>query len=125
MNRLSRACALLACAAVLAGARAEPRLRATTTRAPGGTVVHLLLKPAQKDGIYNQALSRGVLTLRQGCIEIEGRPGPLIWPDDTRLDLSKRGVVRLVSRRTGKAVQVGQGVALGGGSGEGMRAPPA
>ncbi len=66
-------------------------------------------------------LRAGTIVLEGGCLRIKGeRRNPVIvWPNEAALDLvGQPGKVRIVNRRSGKGIEVGKGIELGGNSGE-------
>ena len=108
MDRFPRPFPLLAAAALLGacqGARpAEPSAPAVS--GPVRLAHHHGLHPASP-----QAVASGVLEVdRQGCLGVGDRV--LVWPDQTALDLSQPGVVRVFRRDESVSVRVGEEVAM-------------
>lgn len=70
-------------------------------------------------GVELQALARGVLTLRDGCLRLgEGPESRLIvWPSSAVLEIEGR-VVRVRDQRMHTSVTLGDTIEIGGGEGE-------
>lgn len=80
--------------------------------------------PRQKyrsDGPDPDILRTGTVVLEHGCLRIMGERSNrvIVWPNEAALDLiSEPGKVRIVNRRSGKSIEVGKSISLGGNSGE-------
>lgn len=65
-------------------------------------------------------LRTGTVVLEDGCLRLKGerRSRVIVWPNEAALDLTVPGKVRVINRETGKTIEVGKQVDLGGNSGE-------
>lgn len=72
------------------------------------------VRETHRSNVMLTVLRRGTLALdAQGCLRLGD--SALVWPAEAALDLSEPGVVKIVDRRDGSTVRVGEAVALGGG----------
>lgn len=99
----------------------EPPIQATLVQGPAGPI-RLIRSSTCAGGAHRLAPLVGRLVLRDGCLEIEERPGqPLIWPAETRVVLDPTsGEVRLASKE-GAVATPGAYVEMGGAHGSAAR----
>ncbi|HVL77702.1 MAG TPA: hypothetical protein VM346_00265 [Sphingomicrobium sp.] len=80
--------------------------------------------PRQKlrsGGPIPDILRTGTVVLEGGCLRLKGerQSRVIVWPNEAALDLvSQPGTVRIVNRMSGKSIEAGKRVDLGGNSGE-------
>lgn len=87
------------------------------SRAPVTSFVQMRM-PA---GVELQALARGVLTLRDGCLRLGDGPESrlIVWPSSAVLEIEGR-VVRVRDQRMHTSVTLGDTIEMGGGEGQAL-----
>lgn len=98
-----------------------PTLRRAPPAPPPGVAVPFLPRSKSYGGPSMTALAMGRLEVVDGCVRLmvgSGRGTLVIWDGSYALDAATEpGVFRIVNRRSGDFVRVGDEVALGGGGG--------
>lgn len=71
-------------------------------------------------GHVPDVLRTGTVVLENGCLRLSGerRNSVIVWPNEAALDLTQPGKVRILNRISGKTVEVGNRIDLGGNSGK-------
>lgn len=72
------------------------------------------------DGREPDNLRIGTVVLEKGCLRLLGerKNRVIVWPNEATLDLTQAGNVRVLNRSSGKMIEVGKRIDLGGNSGE-------
>lgn len=75
----------------------------------------------RSEGPEPDILRTGTVVLEDGCLRVVGerRNRVIVWPNEAALDLvSEPGKVRIVNRKSGRSIEIGKSIDLGGDSGE-------